>query len=207
MAAGELAASPAALSIDQLVALGEEIAALARAGVPLESGLAEIGREMPGGLRERFAGVADSLVRGESIDRALADPRIGFSPVAQGVIAAGMRSNRLAAAIEGLVNSARLRADLRRLTGLALIYPLALVLVAYGLLWLNLFHIAPEIVESYYEVGSPPPGWLVQLERLRAIPAWLCCIPPVALVAVVGWCWVQTGKVGVVEPGWSRKLL
>jgi general secretion pathway protein F len=38
------------LSLEQLIALGEEIAALARAGVPLDEGLAELGRELPGRL-------------------------------------------------------------------------------------------------------------------------------------------------------------
>ena len=46
--------APSALSLDNLIALSDEIAALARAGVPLERGLAELGREMPGRLG-RFA--------------------------------------------------------------------------------------------------------------------------------------------------------
>ena len=39
------------ITVDELVALNEEIAALVRAGVPLERGLLRAGGELPGGLR------------------------------------------------------------------------------------------------------------------------------------------------------------
>lgn len=207
MAAGDLTGPGSSLSIDELVALGDEIAALARVGIPLEAGLAQLGSESSGGLRRRLGAVAESLARGEPIDRALADPQVGFSALAQGVVAAGVRSNRLPQALEGLVNSARLRAELRRLTGLALVYPLSLVLVGYAAIVLNLFAVAPRMVDSFYEIHAQPPFWLLQLERIRGLPLWLWSVPPVVAVVLVAWWWIVTGRARSVEPAWSQRLL
>ena len=47
---------PGPITLDQLLALNEEIAALVRAGVPLDRGLLEAGRDVRGRLG-RIAGV------------------------------------------------------------------------------------------------------------------------------------------------------
>ena len=39
--------SPQQVTLDQLIALNDEIAALARAGVPLDQGLLHLGRDLP----------------------------------------------------------------------------------------------------------------------------------------------------------------
>ena len=40
----------ASISLDELVALNEEMAALVRAGVPLDAGMADLGGDLPGKL-------------------------------------------------------------------------------------------------------------------------------------------------------------
>ena len=51
MAEGELGQGGAGrISIDELAALNDEIAALVRAGVPLDRGLLGAGGDLPGGL-------------------------------------------------------------------------------------------------------------------------------------------------------------
>ena len=58
--------SPAmsAITLDQLLALNEEIAALVRAGVPLEKNLGHLGGEMPGKLGDIAAMIAERAAQG-----------------------------------------------------------------------------------------------------------------------------------------------
>lgn len=208
MAAGGQSPAHAALSLDELVALGEELAALTRAGVPLESGLASLApSDAPRGWERRSGILRERLERGESLEQAVADPAVGFGPLGQRVIRAGLRANRLAPAIEGLIRSARLRAELRQLSALALLYPTALLLVAYGVLLLMVLVATPQFVDSYFEIGIEPPGWLVALERLGRLPAWGWWIFPALVVGLaVGW-WIETNRGRMLGPGWSRHLL
>jgi hypothetical protein len=68
--------SAPSLTLDQLAALSQEIAALARAGVPLDRGLRELGRELPGRLGKLAAEMSGGLAEG----KALCLPRSKTSP-------------------------------------------------------------------------------------------------------------------------------
>ena len=67
-------------TLDDLIALNDEIGALVRAGVPLEQGLAELGDDMPGRLGRVAAAVAERTARGESLQQALADHALALPP-------------------------------------------------------------------------------------------------------------------------------
>ena len=70
-----------AISLDQLVALNDEMAALVRAGVPLEQGLTELGRDMPGRLGEIAAELGQRMGGGETLPQILAADEHRFPPV------------------------------------------------------------------------------------------------------------------------------
>lgn len=69
------------ISLGQLVALNEEMAALVRAGVPLEQGLGEIGRDMPGRVGEIATQLGERMQAGESLSQILATDEKVFPPV------------------------------------------------------------------------------------------------------------------------------
>jgi len=68
------------MTIDQFIALNEEIAALVRAGVPLDQGLAALGDDMPGRLGDMASTLAERSARGEPLEQAILDETAGFSP-------------------------------------------------------------------------------------------------------------------------------
>ena len=106
-----------AITLEQLIALNDEMAALVRAGVPLERGLAALGGELPGRpgkLAERLASRMDA---GENLSQILADEDERFPPVWRAVVEAGLRSGHLAAALESLSATARRAAELRKPVG------------------------------------------------------------------------------------------
>src|SRR5271155_2418897 len=93
---------PVSITIDQLLALNAEMAALVRAGVPLERGLVVTGRDLKGRRGAITTALARRLNRGESLSDALAGERESIPPLYCAVVEAGARSGQLSIALEGL---------------------------------------------------------------------------------------------------------
>ena len=80
---------PGSITIDQLLALNEEIAALVRAGVPLERGLVVAGRDLRGRLGRIATALSRRLSRGESLPEALEGEGQSIPPLYRAVVEAG----------------------------------------------------------------------------------------------------------------------
>src|SRR5436309_2247221 len=102
------------LSLDHLIALNDEIAALARAGLPLERGLREVGRDLSGNLSAVMKRLSGRMEQGASLSEALATERDHFPPVYLAVVEAGLRAGRLPSALESLAGFVRNYAEARR---------------------------------------------------------------------------------------------
>jgi general secretion pathway protein F len=189
---------PAALSLEDLVALNQEIAALARVGAPLETGLRRFAAETPGRLGEVAAQLSRRLSQGESLsDSAAALP--GVPPVYAAIVEAGVRAGRLPAALEGLADAARRLMQLRRAAGLALVYPIMVLLVGYELLLFFLVKIAPTMASGLADTTSsvvPFFQGLSELGRMRGM-WWL---PPLVLLLIVWLWWWQTSRALMLQP-------
>src|SRR5437879_8141976 len=84
------------LSADDLITLNEEIAGMARAGLPLDQGLAALAREMGAGRLQRVtATLADDLRAGHTLPEALARQGDRVPPFYAGLVAAGVRTGRV----------------------------------------------------------------------------------------------------------------
>src|SRR5204862_8220654 len=102
MSQGELEARPpSAITIDQLLALNEEIAALVRAGIPLDRGLLEAGRDVRGRLGRIAGALGRRLGRGESLVEALHAEERAIPPLYRAGVEAGARAGRLPVALDG----------------------------------------------------------------------------------------------------------
>ena len=108
MSPGEPNATPTGpITIDQLLALNEEIAALVRAGVPLDRGLLDAGRDVRGQLGRIAGALGRRLGRGESLVAALGAERKAIPPLYRAVVEAGTRAGRLPVALEGMARYVR----------------------------------------------------------------------------------------------------
>ncbi|UCH70240.1 MAG: type II secretion system F family protein, partial [Candidatus Bathyarchaeota archaeon] len=65
----------AAITLEQLIALNDEIAALVRTGIPLEQALGQLGEDMPGRLGKLTQRLAERMQRGESLSQVLEEER------------------------------------------------------------------------------------------------------------------------------------
>lgn len=177
------------MGLDALVALNDEMAALVRAGVPLDQGLTQLARDLPG----RMGGVAkqlgDRLAAGETLEQVLGGDEAMFPPVWRAVVAAGVRSGHLAAALEGLSQTGRRISELRRAVGLALIYPLVVTAIAYGLFLLTLLKLAPLMAGAIQDMTRKTDPLLAAMVWLgETAPSWAVWPPLIAVVVLaVGW--------------------
>ncbi len=187
------------ITLDDLVALNDEIAALARAGVPLDLGLKSLARDMPGRLGKASAIIGERLAAGESLPQILAHDSSGLPPTYAAVVRAGLRAGRLPAALEGIAQALRRYLHLRRTIALALIYPLIVVVLAWSLLVFWLDKIAPRLIESFAAWGVPE-NWYTHTAAFLSETAsiWGTGVP-LLIVLYGALVWYRSGEASVAR--------
>ena len=95
-----MAKSPS-IALEDLIAFNDEMAALIRAGVPLDQGLRSMRHEVPGRLGKLTTLLSERLEKGESLEHALGEMGDTVPPIYSAVVIAGLRAGRLAAALTG----------------------------------------------------------------------------------------------------------
>ena len=200
MSTSEAGHSGGSVTLDQLIALNDEMTALVRAGVPLERGLIEAGRDLRGRLGEIATDLGGRLDRGERLPEALARSGHAMPDLYRAVVEAGLRSGRLAQALEGMASIARGYADARRAVGMALLYPLIVLCLAYALGLAFILKIAPKFVSAFDALGLAPLKPLTMLTRLGdSAIYWAPILPALLLLLALRWAW--SGRSIVLDSG------
>ncbi len=189
----------AAIGIDRLIALNDEIAALVHAGVPLDRGLTAVGRDTRGRLGHLATRLGERLERGESLDASLEAEGKAVPSFYRSVVAAGVRSGRLASALEGLATYARKFAETRRAIGLALIYPIIVAMLAYVLFLLFVMLLAPRFSSVFATFRFERLGSMTLFDWLHDHPVYWVPVVPALLLLLLAW-WVQSGHAAVLRP-------
>lgn len=110
-------------SLDELISLNYEIAAMVRAGVPLELGLRGLSTNKGPQFERLSDRLATRLSEGMSLPDAVAKEGPAISPVYAAVIEAGLTTGQLPRALESLATSGQLIQETRRRVFLAMLYP------------------------------------------------------------------------------------
>lgn len=193
-------AAQGAIGLADLITLNDEIAALVRSGVPLGKGLAGSGSDLEGRLGQVARRIGGRMDRGLSLPEALRAEEPAIPPLYSSVVEAGARAGRLPAAMEGLASFARSVADLRGVVGLAMIYPLILLVVAYLMLVGLIVGLTPSLVDTFYSLSLPIPPVLRGLERLRELAFWWIPVPPFLLgLGLIAW--LRGGRARTLDLG------
>lgn len=133
------------LQTTRLIGLCDEIAALARLNLPLETTLPLRSRLLSRKLARQVRLLAGKLETGQSLAEALkADP--SFPPAYLAIIEAGLASGRLAEPLEELARSTRLLRDNRRFLVRATLYPMLVV----SLFWMLFGFLAVRICAAFH---------------------------------------------------------
>ncbi len=181
--------------LEQLTALSDEIGALARAGVPLDRGLRELSRDMPGRLGNLAGEISQRLEAGSSLQQVIAELGSSLPPAYRCVVEAGVRAGRLPMAMEGISQTARRIGQLRNSIYLALLYPLMVLLVMWGLGVFVLMRIGPVLSRTLvaFDVTGP---WIVDWYDAAARHAtWAGPLIPLAFGVWLAWAWYRCGRI------------
>ena len=178
------------ISLDQLIALNDEIAALVRAGIPLELGLKHIGGDMPGRPGTLAATLSAEMERGQTLLEVLKCHPESFPPIYRAVVTAGVRVGNLSAALEAVTGCARRLSEIRQLVVASSIYPLIVFMLAWGLFLFFLKKITPVFLSAFQDFDTPGTSLLEQFVRLGdSMHYWGPAVP--AVVILLGLIWFR----------------
>jgi general secretion pathway protein F len=195
-----------AVTLDQLIALSDEMAALVRAGVPLDRGLVATGRDMKGRVGRLAGRLGGRLELGQGLAEALEADGAVLPTFYRAVVEAGLRSGRLSKALEGLADYARGFADTRRAIGLALLYPMLVLLLAWGLFVMFALWVAPRLDATFALFRLPGQSTLGVLRWFSAHPAYWAPILP-AILVVLALSWIASSRASALRPGRMAGLI
>jgi general secretion pathway protein F len=203
MSQGELGPkAPGSITIEQLLALNEEIRALVHAGVPLERGLSVAARSLRGKLSRIARALGARLARGESLPQALEGEQQWLPPLYRAVVEAGARSGRLPVALEGMARYVGGFSEARVTIGLALWYPLLVLSLAYALFFGLVSWAVPRFIEAFESLGlsvSAPLRWLGRVGESSSM--WWPVGP--ILLAIIAVAWLRSGASARFQsPAW-----
>jgi len=200
------ASHPSSITLEQLTALNDEVAALVRAGVPLELGLGHLGTDMPGRLGQLSTTLANRMSRGESLPDILASDPSCFPPVYRAIVETGLRTGCLASALETVSSTTRRLTHSRQMVVTSFVYPVFVFLLAWTLFVLFVAQYAPWVA-PYFQEMSPaaarPMVWLASIGHSAII--WGPLVP-VFVIALGSLWWHQASRASLVQPH-SRRLL
>lgn len=143
----------APLSVDDMTFLNDNIAALARAGLPLDEGLRKLAADTPSArLKRLILDIADDLTRGVPLEQAVAQQARRFPTDYAGIVSAGLRTGDLAGALQSLAAQLRLRSDVRQILWEVCSYPLAVLVITWIILSLFVRYLVPQLIEMRSEI-------------------------------------------------------
>lgn len=182
------------VTLEQLAALSDEIAALARSGVPLDRGLKELGRELPGRVGTMSEEISRRLSAGQPLDDIVGDLSGGLPDAYRHVLLVGLKAGRLPAALESVAHTARRVSELRRSMGLALIYPLIVLSLTWVLGLFVMVQVAPVMLRMLTEFKVTTPAAEALFESLaRWLPLWGALLP-ILFAVYLAWVWRRSGQ-------------
>jgi len=179
-------------TLDDLTVLNAELAALVRARIPLEPELRRLGTQLPRGAAALANRLALRMEAGDDLPAAIAAEGDALPGTYRAVAAAGLASGNLPGALESIAESTSRLADIRRTAGVALIVPVAVVVVVSLMLSVLLAVLSDNFTWIAPRELAPWQAW-VEWPTLRWVLGTL--IPAAAILVPLVW-WLRTSVPG-----------
>jgi type II secretory pathway component PulF len=192
------------MTADELIALNEQIAGMAKAGLPMDQGLAGLAREMGRGrLRGVTAAIAADLHNGVPLAEAVEHRRGEMPPFYSHLITAGIRTGRLPEVLATLTTYARTVAATRSIVVESLFYPIVVMVLAVALTGVLVFGVLPQFDQVFRDFGMRLPWITEMILKLGRHPLPTILVPVGVVVALfVAWAMMHMTDRG--RQGWAR---
>ena len=177
------------VKLEDIQNISNEVSSIVRAGLPLESGLAQSSTAQ---LSRLASMITEQLEDGVSPDKLVSDSPDHGTRMLTAAVAVGVRSGRLADSIELMGNLASDLIGLRRRVLQSLSYPLIVLLVGILLFmtWIHWF--LGKAYDLMTDRGSTG-GLLHRLIEFDQQCWWWPLAIPIAVLLVAAW-WTMTGR-------------
>lgn len=180
-----------ALTLDDLALLNAELAAIVRAGLPLDAGLSRAAADLPKRVQRQAEQLQAKLTAGGSLSDALLGLEPPVPAVYVALVAAGERTGRLDAALQSAAQSCTLLGRLRSDAIRALAYPVCILAVCLFLAAFLCDVPFPKSSAALTGLGTPTAQrMLSDLVAARAgLGVWAYALPAVPVALFLGWVW------------------
>src|ERR1700733_126936 len=138
------------VSAAHLSLMTRQLATLVRAGLPLEEALLAVSQqtEKPR-VQSILLGVRAKVVEGHTLATGLSDfPRV-FPEIYRATVSAGEQSGHLDAVLERLAEYTEARDQMRQKVLGALLYPIVLTVMCFGIVAILLTYVVPKVIEVF----------------------------------------------------------
>jgi general secretion pathway protein F len=184
-----------------------QLATLIAAGLPIEEALNAVAQQSEKQhVRVLVMGIRSRVLEGHSLAAALADYPRSFNGMYRSTVASGEQSGHLDKVLENLADYQERQFESRRDVEMALLYPLVLTLLAFGIVAALMIYVVPDMVGVLENVGQTLPlstRILIGASDIARAYWWLILIVGVLVVAGVRWLLAQPA----IRESWDRRKL
>ncbi|MFO7858991.1 MAG: type II secretion system inner membrane protein GspF [Ectothiorhodospiraceae bacterium] len=177
------------LSATDLALVTRQLATLVGAGLPLEEALrATAAQTERRRARTIITAVRAKVMEGHSLAEGLRQFPRSFPEIYRATVGSGEHTGNLDQVLERLADYTEGRQQMQQKILTALIYPLALVIIATAVVVMLLTYVVPEVTQVFADVGQELPPLTIALiavsDFLRAHGIWLLAGLAVAVVVM-----------------------
>ena len=175
------------ISSSELALITRQLASLSQSGLPLEEALLAVAQQndLPR-TKSILLGVRAKVMEGHTLADGFSEFPQAFPELYRATVAAGEQSGHLDVVLERLADYTEARQELRQRITNALVYPIALVIMAVAIISFMLATVVPKIVGVFENTSAELPALTT---GLIATSDFLRDYWPLVLIgaAVVGW--------------------
>jgi general secretion pathway protein F len=147
------------ISSAELALVTRQLASLSQSGMPLEESLLAVSQQNDNPrTKSILLGVRAKVMEGYTLADGLSDFPQAFPELYRATVAAGEQSGHLDIVLERLADYTEARQELRQNITNAMVYPIALVVMAVGIISFMLATVVPKIVGVFQSTQAELPG-------------------------------------------------
>lgn len=187
-----------AIGDDDFTFFNEQLASLASAGIALDEGLEQLGKDVRSGkLRKFIDAIVTDLRNGVTLEDAIAKHETGLPVLYSRVIHAGVQNGQLPGTLLGLNQHLRLMGQTRRILWETLSYPIFLMFVALLIISFFFLKLVPQFKEILSDFGATLPAPTLLLLRMSdAYPQLLATGAVITIGTILVWQLLRTSRGG-----------
>ena len=184
-----------------------QLATLVAAGLPVEEALQAVAQQSEKQhIAALIMGIRSKVLEGHSMASSLGDYPGSFSEMFRSTVAAGEQSGHLDRVLDNLADYTERQFEARRNVEMALLYPVLLTLLAFGLVAALMIYVVPDMVGMLQNMNQELPlatSVLIGISDAARGYWWLFLAIVAGMVAGVRWLLMQPA----IRLRWDRQKL